>query len=230
MDLVLEQIKSLLSEAESDAYGRLRLPTERELAKRLEVQRSTVRERLAALEAVGIIERTQGSGTYLRMPTPTVVQLYFDMALRLEYITVEQLNEAREMLEVALVQTAAVNVTDDDMTALEGAVERMLHATSAEEGDEADYDFHLFLARASSNPVLLLIFEGLASVLRTMLKRRREVVKPERTNCVHVAIVEALRKHDPDAAREAMVEHFHVWNQEWQMLNTPQETQVEARS
>ena len=160
MDRTFEDLKSLISKVAADGGESGRLPTERELSEVLGVNRSTLRERLAALETLGFVRRTQGSGTYLTMPDPGFVQLYFEMALRVNYMTFEQIEETRESLEREVAYSAALNATPEDIRALEDAMRRVLEAKSAEAGAEADYEFHLDLAHATHNPVISLILGG----------------------------------------------------------------------
>lgn len=225
MDETLERLAVLVVSASENGAddGRIRVPTERELAGTLGVNRSTIREKLAVLEVLGLIRRTQGSGTYLDMPHSSFVRMYFDMAVRLGHVEIGALQEAREMLEREIVRKAAVSASAADLAALERCIERMLNAASVEEGDQADYEFHLSLFRASRNPVMLLMVEGLSSTLRQLLKRRRYRIRQvpggaERTDATHTPILEAIRRNDPDGAAAAMDEHFRVWNQESRKL------------
>lgn len=66
-DRLLERITDVILRVAPDRSGQVRLPTERALAEMLGVQRATVRERLATLQSLGVIRRTQGSGTYLSL-------------------------------------------------------------------------------------------------------------------------------------------------------------------
>jgi DNA-binding FadR family transcriptional regulator len=91
----------------------------------------------------------------------------------------------------------------------------MTQAASADERAAIDNDFHLRLALAARNPVILLIVDGLANVLRRVLARRRALVAsiPEaaqRQDAAHPPIVEAIRARDPERAAVAMDEHFRV--------------------
>lgn len=183
------------------------------------MNRSTVREGLSALEILGLIRRTQGSGTYLDMPHPSFVQLYFEMAIRLGRVKVSELQQAREMIERAATRQAALSATEEDISTLEQCVHRMLYSDSFGEGDQADYEFHLQLVKATHNPVMALIVEGLASVLWELLKQRRYKVRrsPEGfqlTNRDHVPILHAIKNRDPDRAVAAIEEHFRIWNEE----------------
>ncbi|PSJ45207.1 hypothetical protein C7H85_11135 [Zobellella endophytica] len=214
-----KRLKEVLATAETDDQGRMRLPPERKLAEQLGVQRSMVREQLATLENLGFIRRTRGSGTFLQMPQPAFVQIYFDIALRLGYISVDALEGAREMLEREIAYSAASKATEADIVKLEGLLAVMNDNSNVNESLAADYDFHRHLAYMTQNPVIILIIQGLASVLKEVVHRRRVLVRQsqssmEKTNGSHVAVIEALRKRDPEAAKQAMDTHFRVWDQE----------------
>lgn len=218
-DDLFDRLKAVVLTAEMSRDGRIRLPAERRLAEQLGVQRSTVRERLATLENLGFIERTPGSGTYVQMPKPGFVQLYFDLAVRLGYISVDQMEEAREMLEREIARRAAMRASEEDVAALAALRDRILHARSIPDGLQADHEFHMRLAYTTRNPVIILMIQGLSTVLREVVHRRRVLVRQapggaERTNATHIAIVEAIAARDPIQAAAAMDRHFRVWDEE----------------
>lgn len=218
-DTLLARLRELVTITRMDEQGRLRLPPERELATHFGLQRSSLREHLATLEHLGFIERTQGRGTFLKMPKPDFVQLYFDLALQLNYVSVEALESAREMMEREIVQQAARLAEDRDVAALSALRDRIKNATSIEEGITADYEFHEQLAWMTRNPVIMMLFQGLASVLKQVLHHRRVLVRrssdsADQTNATHDAIVEALKARNPEAARQAMSAHFEIWNEQ----------------
>jgi GntR family transcriptional repressor for pyruvate dehydrogenase complex len=224
VDATLEGLKALIVGLQPDTQGLARLPTERELARTLDVQRSTLRERLAALEALGLIRRTQGSGTYLSLPDSTFVQFYFELALKLGYFSAEQLGQARELIEREVARTAATHATAADLQALEAAYAQLEAATSVEAGDTADYAFHLALCRAAHNPVIGLLMDGLASVLFQALQQRRRVLRAvpgaaARTNATHRPLLDAIHARDPERALAAMDEHFRAWDREARLID-----------
>jgi GntR family transcriptional repressor for pyruvate dehydrogenase complex len=194
---------------------RFRLPTERALAADLGVPRALVRERLSALEHLGVVERTQGSGTYVNPPSAEVIRWYFDLALTLGYISTDEIQTTRAMLEREIVRQAASVATADDVAELEGLYRRMEEASNPQERIAADNAFHMRLALAARNPVMMMIVDGLANVLHSVLARRRMLVSSlpgagRQQDAVHLPIVEALRAHDPERAVAAMDEHFRV--------------------
>lgn len=222
MDPLLSKLRDVLLElgsAASPSSRTTKLPPERELAARLGVQRSTLRERLAMLEQLGVLKRMQGSGTYVSLPNSEFIRFYFDLALALGLISIEELNVAREALEREIARRAAKMASADDVAELDRLARQMLQATDAQERLEADYQFHLRLAASARNPVVSIIIDGLSNVLRRSLYQRHFLVRSvpgaaKRTDASHGPLVEAIRARDPEAALAAMDAHFRIWDEE----------------
>jgi GntR family transcriptional repressor for pyruvate dehydrogenase complex len=222
MDPILTKLRDLLLDlgpAPAQSSSAIKLPPERELAARLGIQRSTLRERLAMLEQLGVLQRTQGSGTYVRLPNSEFVRFYFDLALTLGFIGIDELQVAREALEREIARRAAVMADSDDVAELNRLVQKMQHSSDAKERLEADYQFHIRLAASARNSVISLIIDGLSNVLRRTLYRRHLLVRSvpgaaERTDASHGPIVEAIRSRNPEAALAAMDAHFRTWDKE----------------
>ena len=215
---ILDRLKDFVSISDLSRDGRLKLPTERALCEHFDMHRTSVRNVLSVLQSLGFIERKQGSGTFLKMPEPVFIQLYFELALKLNYISVDHLETAREMFEREIVQAAAVNHFDPELERLEALCNKIVNSTDVMEGLQADYDFHEQLAIMAKNPAILIIFQGLSSVLKKVLHQRRVLARQsplaqEKTNNTHVAIVSAIRARSRDLARQAMDQHFETWNQ-----------------
>ncbi|WP_423246799.1 FadR/GntR family transcriptional regulator [Sinomonas puerhi] len=215
-------VESLIGEATAEVgTGRLRLPPERELGAALEVSRGALREQLLTLELLGFLNRTQGRGTYLESPDSGFLSMHLRLALQLGHFTAEQFEQAREMLELAIIEQAAITATRAQVSALRRHVDRMVSATSdgdAEEAIAADFDFHRTLFELVDNPVFNIVHDALRDVLRDVVADRRakalasvETTEDFVTDKVHYEIVDALAANDVDAARAAMKRHFDVW-------------------
>lgn len=208
----LKLIKSILAQVVCDKPGRMKLPPERTLAERLDVQRAKVREALSTLEELGFIQRVQGSGTFLEVPKPLFAQLYFDVAIQLDYISQESIESAREILERVIVQEATANATDDEVRELWRLCNVMIDSGDIETAIEADHDFHLLLAAMTRNPVIVMLFQCLSSALRQVLHNRIMLHGPHQSlagiHRNHIAIVEAIEKRDSELAQKAMMDHF----------------------
>lgn len=216
---LLDRLKEFVSVSELSKDGRLKLPPERALCEHFDMHRTSVRNVLSVLHSLGFIERRQGSGTFLKMPEPVFIQLYFELALKLNYISVDHLETAREMFEREIVQAAAVNHQDHELDRLEALCDKIVNSTDVMEGLQADYEFHEQLAIMAKNPAILIIFQGLSSVLKKVLHQRRVLarqspVSQEKTNETHVAIVAAVKTRNREMARQAMDQHFETWNQQ----------------
>lgn len=215
-----DQLKQLLALVEIDKAGRLKIPAERLVAERLGVQRAKVRELLLALEQFGFIERIQGSGTFLTIPRPSFMQVYFEIAMQLKFISFDAVQKAREMLEMTIVEEAAHRATGDDVKELWTLCNQITGPNSVEKKIEADFEFHRLLASVTRNAPIMILFQGMASVLFDVVRQRRMIlhgdeVASQKTSINHIAIVEALEKNDPELARRAMSAHFSIWDQQY---------------
>jgi len=217
-------IKRILATAAIDKNGSYRLPSERILAEKMGVQRSIIRNALSSLEFFGFIERNQGSGTFIRMPRLSFANVYFDIASQLGYISLETIEDAREMFEKMLAEEAATHASEEEITELKRLSELMVNAEGFDEKVQADYQFHLVLAGMTHNPVIMLFYQSIASFIADLLRKRRSIMKDlneseTRINSNHKDIVEAIAARDPDAARTAMVAHFAHWERENMLMN-----------
>lgn len=96
---------------------------------------------------------------------------------------------------------------------------KIVNSTDVLEGVEADYEFHELLAIMAKNPAVLIIFQGLSSVLKKVLHQRRILARQsqeaqKKTNETHIALVDAVKTRDRELARQVMHDHFETWNQQ----------------
>ncbi|MEE2879519.1 MAG: FadR/GntR family transcriptional regulator [Pseudomonadota bacterium] len=184
-----------------------RLPGERELAERFNVSRVVIREAEISLEAVGRVEIKVGSGVYVREANTAA-------GIALPGVTPFELTQTRLLFESECAALAATMITDDQLAGLEETIERMGVAPhDTEEGEQADRDFHLLIAKATGN-------EANVFFLKTLWRMRTEIEPVKRVYSAvchadtshrvneHSEVLEALRARDPAAARTAMRGHF----------------------
>jgi len=200
--------RNILEMIASGAYPPgTRLPGERELAERFGVSRVVIREAEISLEALGRVEIKVGSGVYVR----DNVELN---GLALPTVTPFELTQTRLMFESECAALAATRITDAQIEELENTVDRMGSApVDSPEGEQADMDFHLLIAKATGN-------EANAFFLKTLWRIRNEVDSVKRVYSAvchedsehrvseHTEVMDALRNRDPEAARKAMRGHF----------------------
>jgi GntR family transcriptional repressor for pyruvate dehydrogenase complex len=218
-DDLLARIIEIAMRTRADASGRIRLPTERELSEILGVQRPTVRERLTVLETMGFVQRRQGSGTYLALPNSQFLQLYFEVGLKLGFVSIDQMQKAMEMIGLEMVSNAAIHADSADIDLLEQSVKRLKQVTGIHDFVDGQFEFHAGLARACHNPVLSILIDGMARVIRAVLLNRMRVLSMvqgafDRNVDAHAAVLQALRDREPEMARIALQECYALWRRE----------------
>lgn len=187
-----------------------RLPPERQLATMFDVGRSAVREGLAALEILGVVEVKAGSGSYLRGTSSELLPQTLSWGLLLEGHQTAQLIDLRTTLEVATARAAAARISDDAAARLT----EHLSAMKANTEDyrlfvEADMRFHHELGVASDNEPMAGVLTALRALLRVGVDRAvtqlPQVLQTIREHdMIHLGVIE----HDPDAAGAAMRVHM----------------------
>lgn len=217
---IIEQLRRLITDGTLKVGDRL--PSAKELSERFGVGRSTTREALSALKAMGLIDIRQGGGATVRATPPVVSSREVDLpelqSLRVNRATLLELLEARQSLEVSNAAIAADKRTDADLSALRELMAEMEQAIGDDaEGERTDLLFHLSLARMTHNSILVRLFESIMGhtesairdIRRVELYASRSVAK--RLYAEHLAIFEAVSGSDPEAAASCMKRHLqHV--------------------
>jgi GntR family transcriptional repressor for pyruvate dehydrogenase complex len=185
------------------------LPPERELAERYGVGRSSVREALRMLESRGLIE-SRGNGTFVVAPWRNPFQAPLSVVVAGENVDRAQLFEVRRMLEAEAAALAATRRTIDQMNELHEATDDMeIELARADWFIAADIRYHLVIAEATGNRLLLRLMEairdGLTETFGSVFKFPGG---PERSIAQHRLINEAIEAEDPGRARQLMTEHI----------------------
>jgi len=187
------------------------LPAERDLAKQFGVSRTAVREAIKALQEKGLVDAFPGRGTFVTNGTPDSMRRSLDRLIKSDEPEGRaHLVEFREILEPEIAALAAVRATDQDLAEMRDAVSVMDQARQDSDAFiEADLDFHLALAEAAGNPIVLSLIDSIVGLLRD---QRLQIFRigggPERGQHHHRRILEAVARHDPQAARAAMQAHL----------------------
>lgn len=188
-----------------------RLLSERDLAERLGVSRTSVRQALTALEVTGIVEIRHGGGVFITEPPETVLPLLAD-ALADEHEQLPAIMEVRQAIEAQTARLAAKRRVDDDLAALDLALRRMQDASeSGDDPAEADREFHDRIVAAAGNPLLKTLWDQLSGAVDKT--RRASLARPGRPALslnAHRRIRDAIAAGDPDAAAKAMLDHLAV--------------------
>ena len=207
-DRIAARLIDLIKERQLKAGDRL--PPERELAASMGVSRSSLREALRALAMLGVAEMRHGDGTYLTALQPDTLMRPVGLVLALSDSGLEELFEARKLVEPGLAALAAQRISDADAAELQRSAEASAAALEDPEAFMfADIELHAKIARAASNAVLERLLDSIAG-MGIASRRRTGRLAPVREQSArdHHAIAAAIAAHDPQEASAAMLRHL----------------------
>lgn len=181
-----------------------RIPAEPELAELIGVGRNTVREAVQSLVHAGMLERRQGSGTYVISDS----ELGNAMGREIAGAHQRDVLEVRRALEVEVARLAAVRRTPaqvDDLRALRDTRSEAYASGELDAMVAADLALHRLIAEASHNPVLVALYENLQDAISANIRFNFE--HPAHDDDSHHALVEAIAEGDARAA-VAEIDHY----------------------
>ena len=206
---IVQQIEDSI--LKGDLKGGEQLPAERDLAQQFGVSRTAVREAMKTLREKGLVEAYAGRGTFVTNGTARSMRQTLDRMMRSGPSEgAVHLVEVREILEPEIAALAAQRSDEDARSAMRESIAAMDVARhDAQAFIEGDLDFHLALAEAAGNPLILSLIDSIVGLLREQRMRTYYVDGgPERGQYHHKRILEAVEHRDPQSAREAMCAHL----------------------
>jgi DNA-binding FadR family transcriptional regulator len=209
---VAERIRQLIfDETIQPGY---RLPSERDLSERMGVSRVVIREAMRVLNAQGLLEVKPGSGTYVKALSPHHVSDSISLFLRLRQAKppYHDLMEIRRNLETEIAGLAAQRATDENIHAMESAIEGMeTHQYDPADFTKYDLAFHSALAAATQNELYPMLLTPIADLL---LDFRRDAYLIDSREAIegglkyHRDILHWVKQGDVQKARVAMEAHL----------------------
>lgn len=193
-----------------------RLPSERELAERMDVSRPSLREAIAELQARGLLVSRAGAGVYVaEMLGSAFSQALIDLFANHEEAVFDYISFRRD-LEGMAAERAARFGSETDLKVISAVFAKMQAAHSKRNpADEAalDAEFHLAIFEASHNIIMLHTMRAMFDLLRAgVFYNRQQMFKQRTTRDLlleqHRAINEAIQARDPLAARAASEAHM----------------------
>jgi DNA-binding FadR family transcriptional regulator len=210
-DLVVERIAGVIKEQNLSAGERL--PGELELVEKLQVSRPVLREALARLQSMGLVDIQRGRGTFVgsRTSLANCVRL-LRSAVTISPQELRTYAELRTAIEVQAARQAAELATDDDVAELSVLLKQLDDDDLPyPEALEVDFRFHRKLIDIAGNPLMQNMMEVIYEFVLTQMVR---TTPSQRENALgrklHRAVLRAVEQHDPDAAAEAMQQHMQT--------------------
>ena len=211
-DQVFEQIRELVYKGEFKP-GQQILP-ERELAISMAVSRTSVRNAINKLVTMGLLEHRQGQGTFVSSPDSRKGNP-LAAAMATEDATLDDLLEVRMGLECNAAMLAAQRATQADILSMERSLEEMREDldTTDRISTESDAAFHMAVAFATKNPVLIHLMRNFYDFLFIGIKKNLTHMyqdNPTLHDVIghHRAVLEAIRDHEAERANVAMRSHI----------------------
>ena len=208
-DYVVEQLKERIVSGEYKSGDQL--PPEGALCELFGVSRITVREALKKLNMMGLVEIKQGKGTFVKTVDLGLFMKPLFQLIDFEEIDVEAIYTAREYIEGGAAYLAASVRTDFELAALRNLLQSIRQCMFDQDPVKLyqyDQAFHMEVAKASHNPILVSILQPLEEIDTACVKRfNKYLVSYENGYNEHYDIFKAIEDQDPEAARRAMVTH-----------------------
>lgn len=208
VDITQEKIKQLILNKTYDNHGFL--PSEGELCRMLEVSRATMREAVRAMEVRGFVKRIRGKGIQIVNESVKVLtQSMMDM-VSVDEISNDDLLEVRRIVEVPASSIAAKRAKADDIAKLQKYV-KIMESSSVidDEYQNADFNFHVHLVKATSNKLLISLSAAYNAFTRQIINSSLDSGSDlEKDLHYHRGILEAIVSRDSKLAGELMEVHL----------------------
>ncbi|WP_078409028.1 FadR/GntR family transcriptional regulator [Priestia abyssalis] len=204
-DLIVNQIKRLILEGKLKPGDRL-LP-ERELMDMFQVGRTSLREGLKVLESQGLLERSQ-KGTFISKNYHQFLSDSLMYQIVFADTELEDLFEARRIIEKELVYLAALRASNEDLVTIAKTIEGMEKAIEAHDQKEyvmMDMLFHESIAKASKNLVMCDLYNSIKNLVFQAVKKAGIM---NESLVFHKKIYEAIKQRQADIASQMMLEHM----------------------
>jgi DNA-binding FadR family transcriptional regulator len=212
-DEVAGRLRDLVVQGELQPGARL--PTETALAEEFGVSRATLREALRSLAAQDLIRTAKGAGggSYVNLPTRAGVSSFLQSSLTVmagaHDITLDELLEARELLEVPAARLAALRIDEDGLERLREQIPPEPARFTAATQFVYNQDFHSVVLESSGNALLAIAAKPIFGVLQTQIERSRLGPRFHKlVNDEHVEIAATIAAGDADTAAAQMHEHL----------------------
>ncbi|MDE1177564.1 MAG: FadR/GntR family transcriptional regulator [Edaphobacter sp.] len=207
---VVEHVRALIASGEVKPGDRL--PPERELARELQISRSSLRAGIGFLSAMGVLKSRHGAGTFVSSGPPALDSNSLSVLGVLHGFLPWQMFEARLVLEASVAALAAERATDEHIAELAEEVAEMY--ASLDDPQEYlihDVRFHRTIARAAGNPILAALME---TITANLYENRQHTVHHSQdlkeSAEMHREIFRAIRTRNGAAARRTMEQHLNL--------------------
>ena len=205
-DIILSEIKS----------GKLKpgdkLPAITRMADSYGVSQASIREALNRLKVLDVIQVKHGHGSFVNQQMPLGFEQNFEIITKAD---IANLLDLRKIIEVGCARSACEKAEQKDLEKMEDALQKMWTAVENNElGEQADYDFHMAIAEATGNPLLINLMEDVSDTMIRTMKETRRIWLYETKKSIqkiydeHKLILKAIKDKNGEAAGNNMYRHL----------------------
>lgn len=194
---VSDQLEAMIESGEYEVGQKI--PTEPELMQMFEVSRNTIREAVQSLTWSGILEVKQGAGTYVRSSN----RFNANMKQKFETESLADLAEARNCIEVTIAHLAATRRKKSDIKNITVAYDKRRELIAGcKENTKADIEFHMAIADACHNSIMIDLYKTLYDYLESYIEERNldDQLNIEEVERLHKGLYEAVIDGNPEEA------------------------------
>ena len=205
---IVGQVQALIQEGVLKPGDRL--PPERELAERLRVGRSSLREAIRALELRGLVVSRPGAGTFVSTESVETILSVIAASINGSGGYLSDIFEVRHLLEPQIAALAAERATPEDIRSMASSLEEQARQIErGETGVEGDTAFHFAMAMATYNQALVRVMSTIADIVRQSRDQSLQTPgRPQRSLAYHRRSLEMITRREAEAARPAMEHHL----------------------
>jgi GntR family transcriptional repressor for pyruvate dehydrogenase complex len=190
------------------------MPSEQSLLKDYDISRLTLREALARLATLGVIEVKHGKGAFVNgsVSITALDKVLIPMLPQLNRDRMHELIEARNLIEAEMAAKVAVRRSEDDIRRLELLLEYdEVQITGPEIFADRDYEFHLAISEMAGNDFFHFMYQTLSSQIHFFLVRYANFITDwQETLNRHRSILEAIIAKDSEGAHQLVRNHARI--------------------
>ena len=211
-EMIVEQVKTLIKDGQLQPGQKL--PPEKEFTQQLGVGRSSLREAINVLEALGYVEARKHKGIYVSSVSEPIIKDPLRRILDEDRSTLPQLYDLRKDIELAASQKAAERRNTDDLKRLSSCLDRMARDKAESKlALQDDLEFHLAIAQSTRNFLRLHVLKNIFELSNSYIDLVRVKILEHTADIPliynqHEAIFKSIENKRPLAARDAMEAHL----------------------
>lgn len=208
-EAVMEQIKEIIKKGELKKGDKL--PSERELADKLKVSRTSVREALKALIMLGLVESKHGEGNFIKSNFEDNLLEPISIVFLLMGSKNEEIIQLRKIIEPEAAALAAENITEDELNELFDTIEEMKKSSDNKSCSELDRKFHYKIIQASRNNLISAIMFSISTLIEKYIDSSHIYdINKEDMEHQHEDIYIAIKEHNSERAFDLVRNHLEA--------------------